>query len=158
MKFFLLIFLMIPMQLSCADNSKQDSIQNKTIILFASTFNGQAINNPVNWLRFYEHENTSIENRIYITSVFDVKNISALVISDVNAENLVCGAKQKKFLLYLAFEPMTRVKRLTTRIPKPCFNNNKATFKVNIKTHNGQRFHNTVTLTAHPNAFNPVSN
>jgi len=131
--------------------------QSNKLSIFASSPTGQALNNPKSWLQFYQHEDNTIENRIYITAKFNVKNVEAIVIIDENAEKNKCGSKQQKFLVYLAFSPKKNIVRITTRIHKPCFYKNKASLKLNIKTKNGERYYNRTVLEAHPNAFDPVS-
>ncbi len=67
--------------------------------------------------------------------------------------NKKCGKKHKKHFLYLSFDPSKNLKKITTRIHLPCFVQNKAVFKLVVKTANGGRFYNITTLTAHPDAF-----
>jgi len=157
MKYLLLLPLLAYIQTSCAESNKFSSIKNNELNIYASTFDGKHIDNPKNWLRFYEHEKITIENRIYITARFDVPKVVAIVVTDINAEMKHCGPKQKKFMLYLSFDPKANLKRVTTRIAKPCFVKNKAVLKLNVKTQDGNRYYNIATLEAHPNAFDPVS-
>lgn len=157
MKYLLLLSIFAYVQVSCAEVNKHNSIKSNKLDIYASRYDGKPIDKPQNWLRFYEHENITIENRIYITASFNIRNVTTLVITDLNAEKKLCGTNQKKFLQYLAFEPDTNLKKVTTRISKPCFVKNQAVLKLNVKTQDGQRLYNIVSLTAHPNAFDPVS-
>ncbi len=157
MKYLLLFSLVAYLQVSCADVKPKSMIKSSNLNIYASTYNGNPVLKSDNWLRFYQHEDNTIENRIYITAEFNVENAIAIVVADINAENKLCGENQKKFLLYLAFEPNVNLKKITTRIHKPCFVRNKAVLKLNVKTQDGHRYYNITELKAHPDAFNPVS-
>lgn len=157
MKYFLLIYVVLYLQTSFAGESVNKFIQSDKLDIYASEHNGKPLDNPDNWLRFYEHENITLEDRIYITATFNISNVATIAIRDINAESKKCGDKRKSFLLYLSFDAQTDLKKITTRIAKPCFIDNKAALKLLVKTDNGKRFFNLVTLVAHPDAFDPVA-
>ncbi len=157
MKYLIFVLTISLLQPVLAGNKLPVSIQSNQLKIFACDHTGNPISNPENWLQFYEHEDNTIENRIYITATFNIENIVALAIIDINAGNNKCEGKQKKYIIYLAFNPNDNVKKITTRIHKPCFIGNKTTLKLNVKTKEGKRFYNIVTLKSHPNAFDPVS-
>lgn len=155
MKLFYTAILLAFFQPTYAED-KVESIQNDKLKILASTHDGKPIDKPENWLRFYQLKEPSVENRIYITAEFDVPDVKAIIIKDVNALNKKCGPKHMETFLYLAFDPTNNLKKITTRIHKPCFVERKAVFELLVKTSDGKRYHNITTLTANPNAFLPV--
>ncbi len=155
MKFIIYLSMFLFMQTVSATENKFGSIKSDKLKITARTDDGK----PENWLRFYNvdvAEDNESEKRIYITAEFDVKNVTDMIITDMNAVNKKCGKKHEKHFLYLSFNPDRNIKKITTRIHLPCFVQNKAVFKLAVKTANGGRFYNITILTAHPDAFDAV--
>jgi len=155
MKYYFIIIILSLFQ-SAVANDLIDPVQSNKLKIIASTPDGKPDDKPEGWLRFYEFGSKPTENRIYITAVFDIPDVQAVVIKDVNAQNKKCGPKQLEFFLYLAFDPRKNVKSITTRIHKPCFVDHKAVFKLIVKTADKKSYYNVTTLTASPDAFLPV--
>ncbi len=86
--------------------------------------------NPENWLRDYGAMEPKKEKLIRITAKFDLENVRALIIADMNAVDKKCGPQQLDDLLYLSFDPTKNIKRITTRIHKPCFAGRNAVFRL----------------------------
>ncbi len=155
MKYFIFLSMLLLLQGASAAENKFGSIKSDKLKITAQTHDGK----PESWLRFYNvdvAEENEYEKRIYITAEFDISNVTDMIITDMNAVNKKCGKKYEKHFLYLSFDPSKNLKKITTRIHLPCFVQNKAVFKLAVKTANGGRFFNISTLTAHPDAFDAV--
>ena len=147
--------MLLILQSACATENKFKYKQSDKLKLTAKTHDGK----PGSWLRFYNvdvAEENEYEKRIYITAEFNIDNVTDMIITDMNAVNNKCGAKQVKHFLYLCIDPNKNVKKITTRIHLPCLIKNKAVLKLAVKTINGGRYYNITTLTAHPDAFGAV--
>ncbi len=155
MKYIIFLSVLLFLQSVAATENKFGSIKSDKLKIMARTMDGK----PESWLRFYNvdvaEENES-EKRIYITAVFDMLSVTDLIISDMNAINKKCGKMHEKHFLYLSFDARKNLKKITTRIHLPCFVQNKAVFKLVVKTADGGRYFNITTLTAHPDAFDAV--
>ncbi len=92
-----------------------------------------------------------IEPANKITVEFDLDNVTAILIIDVNATNNKCGDKQKKKLFYLAFpKPEKNVRSIRTAINGPCLIGNEAVLKLRVSTVGEKYYENTITiLSAH---------
>ncbi len=82
---------------------------------------------------------------------FSLKNVTAIIIHDMNAKNNKCGKKQKKEIYYVVFmEPEKNVKRIRTMINGPCLVDRKAVLRLRVSTADGKYYENTITiLSAH---------
>jgi len=114
--------------------------------------------NPENWLREYGAMKPKKEKLVRITAEFNIENVRALIITDMNAINNKCGPQQLEDLLYLSFDPVKNINRITTRIHKPCFDGRNANLRLRVVTNSNKRYYNIITLTAHPAAFQSWSN
>lgn len=113
---------------------------------------------PQSWLRLYGAMEPKKEKLIRITAEFNMENVRAIIITDMNAVNNKCGPQQLEDLLYLSFDPVNNIKKITTRIHKPCFDGRNAVFRLRVATDSNKRYYNVITLTAHPAAFRSWSN
>jgi len=88
-------------------------------------------------------------NKIIVN--FDLDNVTAIIIHDMNAENNMCGEKQKKEIFYLAFQkPEKNVKSIRTIINGPCLVDNEAVLRLRVSTVGKKYYENIITiLSAH---------
>jgi len=92
-----------------------------------------------------------IEPANKITVEFDLDNVTAILITDMNAKNNKCGKKQKEKLFYLAFpKPEKNVKHIRTIINGPCLVDNEAILRLRVSTVGEKYYENIITiLSAH---------
>ncbi|VAW97134.1 hypothetical protein MNBD_GAMMA23-1277 [hydrothermal vent metagenome] len=155
MKLLIYITIFMFLQTACATENKFGSIKSDKLKITVQTHDGK----PESWLRFYNvdvAEENEHEKRIGITAEFNIPNVTDMIITDMNAVNKKCGKKYGKHFLYLSFNPSNNLRKITTRIHLPCMVENKAVFKLVVKTADGGRYYNITTLTAHPDAFDAV--
>ncbi len=88
-----------------------------------------------------------------ITVDFDIDNVTAIIIHDMNAKNNKCGKDRKKELFYLVFnKPEKNVKSIRTVINGPCLVDNEAVLRLRVSTADGKYYENIITiLSAHHN-------
>jgi len=110
------------------------------------------------WLKFYQLTiNRGSENIIPLIAKFDLDHVRSVMIIDENAEKAICDKKQQVALLLLNFNnPDKNIKQIKTYINKPCFDGNKARFKLIVETSEGDYYTNTSTLSATENAFGTI--
>ena len=155
MKLIIILVSSLYLQSACAETNQYGSVKTDKLYIAAKTHD----NKPENWLKYYKvnsSENTQHEKRIYIAAHFNIKNVTHMIITDVNASNNKCGKKQEKEVLYLSINPDKNIHKVSTRIHLPCLFKRNAILKLAVKTSTGERYYNTTTLTAHPNAFDTV--
>jgi hypothetical protein len=124
-------------------NAEPEYRQSGLLDIRSETASGKARS----WLEGYEPH---LEKTIPITAVFRIKNVRALLITDMNALAGKCGDNRPHNILYLAFDPGTGLKRITTRIHKPCSYQRKTVLRIRVITKDNKRYFNTRVLVAHP--------
>jgi len=152
MKYLVILLLFSKSFLVFSDNGDKTHIADtpiQTNKLYITVFEKN------NWLKFYELQlNRGLENIIPITANFNLDNVESVMITDSNAIKKICGQKQSRSLLLLNFKQSSNNRKyVKTYINKPCIDNNKAEFKLTVKTRDGSYYYNTTTLAANKNAF-----
>lgn len=133
------------------------------LVIFSLTINAKEINyiysdklkisgpdpeRPGSFRSIHYDKMMGIEPVNNIIIEFNLDNVKAIIIHDMNAKNNKCGNNQKKEIYYLVFlEPEKNVKGIRTMINGPCLVNGRdALLRLRVSTADGKYYENMIKL------------
>jgi len=85
--------------------------------------------------------------RFSIGVIFDIDDIQAIIINDMNIKNKKCDSKLEPELFFMSFDnPNTKHKKINTRIKVPCVTDYKAVMEITVRTSTKKVYSNIITL------------
>ena len=79
--------------------------------------------------------------------IFDIVDVQAIIINDMNVKNKKCGSKLEPELFFMSFDsPSTNQKKINTRIKVPCVSDYKSVLELTVRTSTKNVYFNTITL------------
>jgi len=85
--------------------------------------------------------------RFSIGVVFDIDDVQAIIINDMNIKNKKCGKKLEPELFFVSFDkPNNQQKKINTRIKVPCVADYKAVLELTVRTSTKKIYSNIITL------------
>ncbi len=85
--------------------------------------------------------------RFSIGVVFDIDNVQAIIINDINVKNNKCGNRLDPELFFLSFDkPDSSQRKFNIRIKVPCVSEYKAVLELLVRTTKKKVYSNTIIL------------
>ena len=105
------------------------------------------ISKPSEMPVFEPNDALSTLPRFSIGVIFDIDDVQAIIINDMNIKNKKCGSKLEPELFFLSFDKTnTKQKKINTRIRVPCVADYKAILELTVRTSTKKVYFNTITL------------
>jgi len=105
------------------------------------------ISNPDEMPLFEPNDALSTLPRFSIGVKFDIDDVQAIIINDMNIKNNKCGSKLEPELFFMSFDnPNTKHKKINTRIKVPCVADYKAVLELTVRTSTKKVYYNIITL------------
>jgi len=151
MKYLLFLVLLIPQACAIAQDNASTKREKEIYSPEKLKITGKShyeppYNSSKDWMTNYAIDGIPIENSITILVEFDYDNVEKVLILDTNARDKLCTKAIAERYLYLEFEPTSNVKKITTRIHTPCFENRVAKFELRVLTADGNSYYNFIRI------------